>query len=80
MEMYLIWSNDVGAWWKPRNAGYTLSVSEAGRYTRPDALRKCAFGRDGWKSNGVTPEILVRAEDVQQVEDMVKNRKHLQST
>lgn len=29
----LIWSEEHGAWWNPRSAGYTTSIAKAGRYS-----------------------------------------------
>jgi hypothetical protein len=34
-ELYLIWSEEHGAWWGPDSSGYTRSLFEAGRY-RPE--------------------------------------------
>lgn len=31
--LFLIWSNEHGAWWKPGSHGYTLDHREAGRYS-----------------------------------------------
>ena len=73
--MYLIWSNDAMAWWKPNNAGYTGSTADAGRYSREDALKTCCHGRDGWNPNRVTPEIPVRESDVLEIEEMQRVRK-----
>jgi hypothetical protein len=30
---FLIWSEEHGAWWNPRRAGYTTSMKRAGRYS-----------------------------------------------
>lgn len=38
---YLIWSNHVGLWWRPKAAGYTPEVIRAGRYSYTDAQRFC---------------------------------------
>jgi hypothetical protein len=32
--IWLIWSNEHGKWWRPREAGYTFLIEQAGRYTR----------------------------------------------
>jgi hypothetical protein len=37
--MFLIWSNEHGAWWRDNESGYTSHIDEAGRYTRADADR-----------------------------------------
>jgi hypothetical protein len=34
---YLIWSEEHGAWWRPRGGGYTCSLVRAGRYTKAQA-------------------------------------------
>lgn len=36
-DKYLIWSNEHRAWWGPSRSGYTVSVAEAGRYTKETA-------------------------------------------
>lgn len=62
-EKYLIWSNEHRAWWRPNNAGYTKQLEAAGRYSREDAIRQSAFGRDGWGSREIPAEIPVREAD-----------------
>lgn len=62
--MYLIWSNEHGAWWRPGRCGYTMMVQSAGRYARGEALAICANVRDGWDSKATPSEIPVRLEDV----------------
>lgn len=37
--IWLIWSNQRGMWWRPRERGYTQYIEEAGRYTATDAAR-----------------------------------------
>lgn len=39
--MYLIWSNEHRAWWRPQRQGYTSSIHEAGQYTRENAFKIC---------------------------------------
>lgn len=39
--MYLIWSNEHRAWWRPGRQGYTTNIHEAGSYTRENALKIC---------------------------------------
>ena len=37
--MYLIWSIEHTAWWRPARAGYTRVLAEAGRYERAEAAK-----------------------------------------
>jgi hypothetical protein len=60
---YLIWSNEHRAWWRPGRAGYTTKLEAAGRYSREEALRTCALGRDGWGSMETPSEIPVSEAD-----------------
>lgn len=39
--IWLIYSREHNAFWKPNERGYTTLVTEAGRYTGPRALRIC---------------------------------------
>lgn len=32
MPLFLIWSEEHGAWWRPHRRGYTTKISEAGIY------------------------------------------------
>lgn len=36
-DLYLVWSNQHGMWWRGGHRGYTQFIEEAGRYTRGDA-------------------------------------------
>lgn len=38
---WLIWSNEHGSWWAPNESGYTLKLSEAGRYSFKRAIEIC---------------------------------------
>jgi len=61
--MYLIWSNNNGAWWGPGGHGYRgLDLWHAGRFTREDAIGRCAIRH--WPSTPKAtppPEILIPA-------------------
>jgi hypothetical protein len=44
---YLIWSNEHRGWWKPRKAGYTPFIEEAGRWPEGEArtiVARCTLG------------------------------------
>ena len=64
----LIWSHEHSAWWRPKSAGYTNSINDAGRYTRDEALAICLRARDGWCEHGLPSEIPVRVEDIDMLE------------
>jgi hypothetical protein len=36
--LYIIWSEEHQAWWRPGGSGYTRSLLEAGRYSQKDAV------------------------------------------
>lgn len=64
-EACLVWSNQHGAWWRPKSAGYTRVTKQAGIYTRAEAVRISHKGRDGWCFRKETPdEIVVRLADI----------------
>ncbi len=42
-SVWMIWSNEHGAWWMPEYMGYTHDVRCAGRYTKEQALRICRW-------------------------------------
>lgn len=62
--MFLIWSNEHRAWWRPGSAGYTIHAEAAGRYSHRDALRICSGARDGWRPGSPPPEVPVAEADV----------------
>jgi hypothetical protein len=37
LPLFLIWSIEHDAWWRPGWMGYTRELAEAGRYTRAEA-------------------------------------------
>jgi hypothetical protein len=41
MKVFLVWSEEHGAWWRPGRMGYTRSIREAGRYSLEDAADIC---------------------------------------
>ena len=40
-RIWLVYSREHEAWWRPASAGYTTSIAEAGRYTKAEAARHC---------------------------------------
>ncbi len=65
MDTYLVWSHEHGMWWGANRRGYSLSVKDAGRYSRDEAIRICATARDGIGDlDTPPPEIPVRVEDL----------------
>jgi hypothetical protein len=62
-DIYLIWSQQAGAWWGPDANGYVGRLAEAGRYHRHTALRLCAGAVLSAKA-GTLPELPVRLVDV----------------
>jgi hypothetical protein len=40
-RLYLIYSREHNAWWRPGERGYTLELDEAGRYTALEVRRIC---------------------------------------
>lgn len=42
-DLYYIYSFEHGAWWKPNKNGYTDSLDKAGKYTKEEAYKMCAF-------------------------------------
>jgi hypothetical protein len=38
-DLYVIWSIEHTAWWRPEWNGYTPSIRDAGRYEREEAAR-----------------------------------------
>lgn len=56
-RVWLVWSNEHGAWWGPNRAGYYIHLGLAGRYTFAEAPDICEHAR----SHGPTvrPERMV---------------------
>lgn len=63
-DAYLVWSNERRAWWRPRCAGYTTQLAQAGRYSRDEAIDICAFSRDGYSRWMIPTEIPLRLDAV----------------
>jgi hypothetical protein len=65
MSVYLVWSHEHGAWWGPGGCGYTPKLSQAGRYSRADALMICTRAIPGTAAReGSLPELPVRLDDL----------------
>jgi ribosomal protein S27AE len=70
-DPYLVWSNEHRRWWGPGQCGYFDRVSQAGRYSREQALAICrqALGTAGHM--GIFAELPVLLRDV---EDFVRGQ------
>ena len=64
-RIYLVWSNEHGAWWRTHAHGYTLHLKEAGRFTRKEAI-SYSKARD-WRPGERLPELPVLEDDVKEV-------------
>ena len=67
MTLYLIWSNEHRAWWRPNSLGYTTYIQAAGRYPRDVAIKICKDARDGWRDGEPPTEIPVPEADMLEV-------------
>ena len=68
-QLWLIWSVEHSAWWKPAQIGYTIKLSEAGRYAFQTAVNICrvaGFRRSNFSHQDIkTPnETMFLAEDL----------------
>lgn len=61
-KMWLIWSNEHEAWWRPDGGGYSSDVGDAGRYALADAVKICeaagSLNRRGRRNGAVPAEII----------------------
>ena len=57
--LYLIWSNEHDAWWRPESCGYTTFIESAGRYSKAEAEDICSFARSPVSNQVVPPEVMV---------------------
>jgi hypothetical protein len=63
---YLIWSHECAAWLRRDGLGPTRRLSQAGRYSRTDALTICTQSIPGPSRRRVAlPELPVRLIDVE---------------
>lgn len=56
-NLFLIWSEEHGSWWRPRRAGYTTSMRSAGRYTYDEALEIVEGANIGGRFNEVMVKV-----------------------
>jgi hypothetical protein len=64
-SLYLVWSNERMAWWRQNRHGYEKEISQAGRWTREQALAMCFRGAPGTGQKlGYLPDLPVREIDV----------------
>lgn len=64
VDLYLIWSNEHRAWWRPVECGYCQDELQAGIYTRERAMEICENARAGWHAALEPPELPVRIKDL----------------
>ena len=60
--MFLIWSHEHKAWWRPNSMGYTRELSNAGIYREDDAKEIVERATLNW--NLPPNELPVRIEDL----------------
>jgi hypothetical protein len=71
-DVYLIWSVEHDAWWRPGRQGYTHDIREAGRYTHREAMIICASAIPGTaRKIGILPELPVRLTDLSLMRDLI---------
>ena len=63
-DVYLIWSNEHGQWWKPGSWGYCTGLRGAGHFTRDEAIEKCRAAIPTSMHINMISEIPVRLADV----------------
>lgn len=61
--LYLVWSNEHHAWWKPDERGYTRIIERAGRYARADAITIASRRGGGWQAESNPYEIAIPEAD-----------------
>lgn len=61
-DLYLIWSNEHRAWWRPDSFGYSPDIRGAGVYSRNEARDICDKATFDWTH--APNEIVVRMEDL----------------
>jgi hypothetical protein len=66
-DLYLVWSHEHSGWWRKGGAGYTPHLSQAGHYTRAEALRIATMAIPG--AEHALNELPVRLDDVTEMRD-----------
>ncbi|MFB4265357.1 hypothetical protein [Nonomuraea sp. GTA35] len=61
VKVWLVWSNEHDAWWKPQRCGYHHDVWQAGRYSETEAAEICRRAAYGWRNGSLPPEVMVSA-------------------
>lgn len=65
-EIWLVWSHEHNAWWRPNCAGYTLHIAAAGRYTKTKADEICQSRSPSRFADDPPREVAVIAPEVEQ--------------
>ncbi|MEV6035994.1 hypothetical protein AB0L65_32905 [Nonomuraea sp. NPDC052116] len=77
VKVWLVWSNEHGAWWKPNRRGYTGDIWQAGRYTETEAAEICRKAAYGWRGGSPPPEVMVSAPENDQDKFSVDDLRHM---
>jgi hypothetical protein len=76
-HVWLVWSNEHSAWWRPNAAGYCTNVLDAGRYTLEEAMEHCdTRSRDPQKDD---PEVMVHVDKALRGEHGIPEYAHLKA-
>jgi hypothetical protein len=62
--LYYVWSAEHRAWWRAGHAGYATGLSDAGKYTRNEALEICRQAIPTSAALGSMSEMPVPCDDV----------------
>jgi hypothetical protein len=72
-DEYLIWSHEHGRWWGPGGRGYVRQLSQAGRFSRDNALTHCAHAIPGTAvRKQALPDLPVRLDDMLEIQQAYK--------
>lgn len=56
---WLVYSREHNAWWRPGGGGYTVKITEAGRFTLDEATKICEEASWGGPILGGPPEFMM---------------------